>query len=74
MAVVPMQKVRTVIHQNDVAAFLTVMQRAGAMQFSETEIEHTQEAVVDYPHAQLFPRVLHAVSFLELSSCSCSAP
>jgi V/A-type H+-transporting ATPase subunit I len=66
MAVVPMQKVRAIIHQTDVEAFLTVVQKAGAMQFSETEIEHTKEASVEYPHAQLFPRVQHAVAFLDL--------
>jgi len=61
-----MQKVRMVIHRNDVDAFLNVMQRVGAMQFSETHVDDTHDTASEYQHAQLFPRVQHAVSFLEL--------
>lgn len=66
MSVVPMQKVRVVVHQSDVDAFLTIVQRGGVMEFSETTAEQTVPSVIAFPHAQLFPRVQHAVVFLEL--------
>jgi V/A-type H+-transporting ATPase subunit I len=66
MSVVPMQKVRVVVHQSDVDGFLTIVQRGGAMEFSETTAEQTVLPTMEFPHAQLFPRVQHAVAFLEL--------
>lgn len=60
-----MQKVRVVAHQQDVDAFLTIVQRSGAMEFSETVIPETVATNLESPHAQLFPRVQHAVAFLE---------
>jgi V/A-type H+-transporting ATPase subunit I len=68
MSVVPMQKVRVVVHQSDVDAFLTTVQRGGAMEFSETTADQTVPPTMEFPHAQLFPRVQHAVGFLELYS------
>lgn len=61
-----MQKVRVVVHQSDVDPFLMIVQRGGAMEFSETVAESTVVPTMVFPHAQLFPRVQHAVGFLEL--------
>lgn len=65
MSVVPMQKVRFVVHQDDVNRMLTVMQRYGAMEFSETKLPETTNPAIVHEHAQLFPRVQHAIAFLD---------
>lgn len=65
MSVVPMQKVRFVVHRDDVDRLLTIAQRHGAVEFTETELPETTEPQVEHPHAQLFPRVQHAIAFLE---------
>lgn len=65
MAVVPMQKVRFVVHVSDVDAALDTIQRSGALEFQLTELPEDQGTGLAFPHAQLLPRVLHAVQFLE---------
>ena len=64
MSVVPMQKVRFVIHQDDVDAALTIIQHAGAFEIQEPE-ESVDTVESEFPHAQLLPRVQHAVAFLD---------
>lgn len=65
MAVVPMQKVRLLVHRNDVDAALTVIQRNGALQFTPVEKDESfTDGKVEFPQASLLPRVQHAVSFL----------
>lgn len=64
MAVIPMQKVRLMVHEHDVDAALDVVQRAGALEFRETKLENTTAAELSFPHAQLLPRVQHAIQWL----------
>jgi V/A-type H+-transporting ATPase subunit I len=65
MAVVPMQKVRVAVHQSDVDALMLILQRAKAMEFRATTISDTEVPSIDFPHAELFARVHHAVAFLK---------
>ncbi len=66
MAVVPMQKVRLVVHESDVDSALDIVQRTGALEFQATKTEEmTDLAEIDFPNAHLLPRVQHAVHFLE---------
>lgn len=66
MAVVPMQKVRLVIHEADVDTALDIVQRVGALEFQATETDEvTKLPEVNFPNAALLPRVQHAVNFLE---------
>lgn len=64
MAVVPMQKVRLLVHDTDVDAALDIIQRAGALEFRPTVLPETSVPQLSFPHAQLLPRVQHAVQFL----------
>tara|TARA_B100000508_G_scaffold128803_1_gene114840 strand:- start:3447 stop:5384 length:1938 start_codon:yes stop_codon:yes gene_type:complete len=59
-----MQKVRFVIHQDDVDAALSIIQKAGAFEIHEAE-EVTETVNSPFPHTQLLPRVQHAVAFLD---------
>ena len=65
MAVVPMQKVRVAVHQNDVDALMMILQRSGAMEFRATQLDETKAPEVIFPHAELYARVHHAVAFLK---------
>lgn len=66
MAVVPMQKVRLIVHESDIDAALDVVQRAGALEFHATEAEGVIKPVeISFPQAQLLPRIQHALQFLE---------
>lgn len=67
MAVIPMQKVRAVVHQHDVDDFLGMLQRAGVMEFTsvttdDDEVTSITSAVA--PNAALYARVQHATGFL----------
>ncbi len=64
MAVVPMQKVRLVVHASQVDEALTVIQGAGALEFRKTNHDQPVASTAVFPHAQLLPRVQHAVQFL----------
>lgn len=64
MAVVSMQKVRLLVHGTDVDAVLDIVQRAGALEFQPTSIPEASIPQLFFPHAQLLPRVQHAVHFL----------
>jgi V/A-type H+-transporting ATPase subunit I len=59
-----MQKVRLSIYGPDVDAALNVVQKAGAVEFTETTIQDSEEVDLLFPHAELLPRVQHAVQFL----------
>lgn len=65
MSVVPMQKVRLLVHHSDVDATLDIVQRAGALEFRETTIPNTKTPELVFPCEHLLPRVLHAVVFLK---------
>lgn len=65
MAVVPMQKVRLVVYAADVDIALDTIQRAGALEFRETNIAEGEVSNVIFPNTHLLPRVQHAVQFLE---------
>jgi len=66
MAIVPMQKVRLIVHETDVDTALDIVQRAGAFEFYATEVDvPTTSADIAFPNALLLPRVQHAVNFLE---------
>ncbi len=66
MAVVPMQKVRLVIHESDVESALDIVQCHGALDFRVTDTEVLKrQAEVIFPNEQLLPRMQHAVQFLE---------
>ena len=64
MSVIPMQKVRCVVHQDDADRLLGLLQQAGAVEFTETTLPDTDEVQLRAPHSALFPRVQHAVTFL----------
>lgn len=64
MSVVPMQKVRLVVHVDDVDKVLNIIQRVSAVEFRTAAIEG-KASNLQFPHAQLLPRVLHGVQFLE---------
>lgn len=65
MSVIPMQKVRLSVYVSDVNMALSVIQKAGAVEFISTDIKDMVEADVVFPHASLLPKVQHAVNFLE---------
>lgn len=66
MSVVSMRKVQVVVHQHDADAFLTVMQRHGAMEFTELTNEQLADTLsAAATGATLLPRVQHAIAFLE---------
>ena len=64
MAVVPMQKVQVVVHRTDTDALLDVLQRSGAMEFVEVDTTNIASISMEFPQAQLLPRVQHAIGFL----------
>jgi V/A-type H+-transporting ATPase subunit I len=59
-----MQKVRLSVYTADVDAALNIIQRAGALEFTATNITETQKSSLELPYADLLPRVQHAVQFL----------
>lgn len=66
MAVVPMKKVRVVVHESDIDAVLDMVQRAEALEFQTVEpTESIKPTELVFPHHQLLPRAQHAVHFLE---------
>jgi hypothetical protein len=65
MSVIPMQKVRLAVYREDVNQALATIQKAGALEFTPTEWEDLAEPDIEFEHADLLPRVQHAVSFLE---------
>lgn len=65
MSVVPMQKVRLLVHITDVDAVLDIIQRAGALEFRVTDMTEVVKPEVVFPHANLLPRVQHAVHFMQ---------
>ncbi|MBP6881411.1 MAG: hypothetical protein KBC35_02190 [Candidatus Pacebacteria bacterium] len=65
MAVVPMQKVRLLVHGTDVDAALDIIQRSGALEFRATQMPDTTEPELSFPHEQFLPRLQHAARFLE---------
>jgi V/A-type H+-transporting ATPase subunit I len=60
-----MQKVRFVVHRDDVDRLLTIVQRHGAVEFAETKLPDTTQPETNHVNAQLFPRVQHAIGFLQ---------
>lgn len=65
MAVVPMQKVRLLVHASDVDVVLDIVQKAGALEFVPSAKEEGMiESDMVFPQAYLLPRVQHAVQFL----------
>ena len=64
MAVVSMQKVQVVVHRTDTDALLDVLQRSGAMEFVEVDTTNIASISMEFPQAQLLPRVQHAIGFL----------
>ncbi|MCB9810086.1 hypothetical protein H6781_00620 [Candidatus Nomurabacteria bacterium] len=65
MSVIPMQKVRLSVYSADVNTALSVIQKAGAVEFVPSDLSNMAEPDVVFPHADLLPRVQHAVQFLE---------
>lgn len=59
-----MQKVRLLVFNTDVDVALDIVQRAGALEFHSTDIEEGAEPELTFPNAQLYPRVQHAIQFL----------
>ncbi len=64
MAVVPMQKIRVLIHSTDVEGVLTVLQKYGALEVRETNIPDTTRVESEAPHVALLSRIQHAAGFL----------
>src|SRR6056297_3309147 len=64
MAVVSMQKVQIIVHRADTDALLDVLQRSGAMEFVEVDTSNIASISMEFPQAQLLPRVQHAIGFL----------
>lgn len=64
MSIVPMQKVRLIVHQQDVDTALSVLQKHGAMQFIPVVLEEAFSNEAVFPYAGLLPRVQHAANFL----------
>lgn len=65
MSVIPMQKVRLSVYVSDVDKALDVIQRAGALEFTETNMSDVTDPDILFPYAELLPKVQHAVQFLE---------
>lgn len=64
MAVLQMQKVQAVVHQSQTDAFLTCVQKFGALEFTDVTDSTLTDIDSVAPHAALLPRVQHAVQFL----------
>lgn len=65
MSVIPMQKVRLLVHHTDVDAALDIIQRSGALEFRETDMESRIAPAMAFKNAHLLARVQHAIHFLE---------
>jgi len=65
MAVVQIKKVQVIVYRTDCDALLNVLQQHGVMEFTEVDVSKITQATVEFPHAQLLPRVQHAVGFLK---------
>ncbi len=65
MSIVPMQKVRLMVHTTDVDSALDTIQRSGALEFRATDMSHSTDSKIVFPNANLLPRIQHAVKFLE---------
>lgn len=65
MAVVLMHKVRVVSHSSKTDEVLSILQKHSAIAFTETTFDSAEEITLDFPHAQLLPKVQHAVLFLK---------
>ena len=64
MSVIPMQKVRLSVYGHDVNQALSIIQKAGALEFIPTNMAELEKSELDFAHADLLPRVQHAVQFL----------
>lgn len=64
MSVVSMQKVRLSVYSPDVNQALSVIQKAGALEFTPTDMADLAEPEESFKYADLLPRVQHAVQFL----------
>jgi V/A-type H+-transporting ATPase subunit I len=59
-----MQKVRLSVYSPDVNQALSVIQKAGALEFTPTDMADLAEPEESFKYADLLPRVQHAVQFL----------
>ena len=64
MSVVPMQKVRLSVYGPDVNQTLSIIQKAGAVEFISTDMAEVEEPYIEDEHEDPYPRVQHAVQFL----------
>jgi V/A-type H+-transporting ATPase subunit I len=64
MSVVTMQKVRLSVYVSDVDAALDTIQRSGALEFTATDMSEVAEPELQFPYADLLPKIQHAVQFL----------
>jgi|AntRauTorckE6833_2_1112554.scaffolds.fasta_scaffold00191_26 V/A-type H+-transporting ATPase subunit I len=64
MSVVPMQKVRLSVYGPDVNQALSVIQKAGALEFKPTEMRDLLNPELEFVNSDLLPRIQHAVQFL----------
>lgn len=64
MAVVPMQKIKLLIHRSDVNAVLDVMQRFGALELVEVEAAGANVHTMPFAYANILPRIEHALAFV----------
>lgn len=62
MAVIPMQKIKLLVHRSDADTALDVMQRFSALELKE--IETTQHQTIVFRYANILPRLEHAIVFL----------
>lgn len=60
-----MQKVSLIVHVSDVDQALDIVQRSGAIEFRAADVERRADMTTPFPNADLLPRVMHAVQFLE---------
>lgn len=59
-----MQKARFVVHRDDADRFLTLLQRVGAVEFTEGSLTEATTPALTAPHQALYPRLQHVVTFL----------
>jgi len=60
-----MQKVRVLVHKSDADTALDIIQRTGALEFCAVETSIVEQAMLEFPQADLLPRVQHAIRFLD---------
>ena len=65
MAVLSMQKIRLVVHQNDVDRLLELVQKSAAVEFIDIESEELVEVTVVFDNQELLSQVQQAIAFLE---------